>query len=80
MTRNLEARLDGSTPGKSRLSKSAHPREAETPRMREAVPGTAPWTTPGPLARILVASASSLRSKVAISRMLSLLALALAEK
>jgi hypothetical protein len=24
MTRNLEARLDGSTPGKSRLSKSAH--------------------------------------------------------
>jgi len=42
MTRNLEARLDGSTPGESRLSKSAHPWEAETPGMREAVPGTAP--------------------------------------
>jgi hypothetical protein len=37
--RYLEARLDGSTPGESRLSKSAHPREAETPRILEAVPG-----------------------------------------
>jgi len=51
MMRNLEARLDGSTPGKSRLSKSAHPWEAETPRMREAVPGAAL----GRMARILVA-------------------------
>jgi hypothetical protein len=42
MTHNLEARLDTSTPGKSRLSKSAHPWEAETPRMREAALGTAP--------------------------------------
>ena len=48
MTRNLEARLDGSTPGESRLSKSAHPREAETPRILEAVLGTAPRTPLGP--------------------------------
>ena len=40
MTRNWEARLDSSTPGESRLSKSAHPWEVETPRMREAVLGT----------------------------------------
>jgi hypothetical protein len=42
MTRNWEARLDSSTPGESRLSKSAHPWEVETPRMREAVLGTMP--------------------------------------
>jgi hypothetical protein len=52
MTRNLEARPDSSTPGESRLSNSDHPWEAETPRVREALLGTAPGT---PLARILVA-------------------------
>src|ERR1035437_10270664 len=38
----LEAHLDASAPREIRLSKSAHHRDAETPRMREAVPGTAP--------------------------------------
>ena len=56
MTRNLEARLDSSTPGKSRLSKSAHPWEAETPRMREAALGLRPGLRPARMARILVAS------------------------
>ena len=73
MTRNLEARLDGSTPGESRLSKSAHPWEEETPRMREVVLGTAPGACgPYPCGP----QASPLILEVAISRILSLLAFA----